>query len=411
MNPSRRNLYILTFVLFVVMLGYGIIIPILPFYVEDMGAGGTELGLLVASYAVMRLICGPIWGSLSDRVGRKPVLLIGILGYAFAMLWFGLATELWMLFAARILSGILSSATAPTSMAYIGDSTPEKERGGGMGLLGAAGGVGTILGPALGGLLAGNSFSLPFFIAAGLSLLSLLLAWLFLPESLPAEARLAAQRSAQDGGAIPGGAKNGGAGEGILDVRLWARTIHSPIGVLFGLTFISTCGLMIFASVFGLYALERFGFGPQEVGVMMMVLGLVSALGQGGLAGPLTRRWGGTAVIRGGLLATAAGFGLMLLAADYITILLATAFFGLATALQIPALTSLTSRQATLPQGIVMGLSNSFVSLGRIFGPLLAGYIFDINILMPYLAGIAVMLAGFALSLAALKPAPAPAQT
>jgi DHA1 family multidrug resistance protein-like MFS transporter len=390
----------LTFVLFVVMLGYGIVIPILPFYVEEMGAGGTELGLLVASYAVMRLICGPIWGSLSDRVGRKPVLLVGILGYAVTMIWFGLATELWMLFAARILSGILSSATAPTSMAYIGDSTPEKERGGGMGLLGAAGGVGTILGPALGGLLAGNSLGLPFFIAAGLSLLSLLLAWLFLPESLPAEQRLAARSSAPGSAAAPA--------EGILDVRLWLRTIRSPLGVLFGLTFVSTCGLMIFASVFGLYALERYGFGPQEVGVMMVVLGLVSAIGQGGLAGPLTRRWGDTAVIQGGLLATALGFGLMLLATGYITILLATAFFGLATALQIPALTSLTSRRATLSQGIVMGLSNSFVSLGRIFGPLLAGYIFDINILLPYLAGIVVMGAGFALSLAALKRAPEP---
>jgi DHA1 family multidrug resistance protein-like MFS transporter len=403
-NPSKRNLYILTFVLFVVMLGYGIVIPILPFYVEEMGAGGMELGLLVASYAVMRLICGPIWGSLSDRVGRKPVLLIGILGYAITMLWFGLATELWMLFAARILSGILSSATAPTSMAYIGDSTPEKERGGGMGLLGAAGGVGTILGPALGGLLGGKALSLPFFIAAGLSLLSLLLAWLFLPESLPAEQRLAARSNAPDSASAAASA------EGILDVRLWLRTIRSPLGVLFGLTFISTCGLMIFASVFGLYALQRYGFGPQEVGVMMMVLGLVSAIGQGGLAGPLTRRWGDTAVIQGGLLATALGFALMLLATDYITILLATAFFGLATALQIPALTSLTSRRATLPQGIVMGLSNSFVSLGRIFGPLLAGYIFDISILLPYLAGIVVMGAGFALSLAALKGAPAPAQ-
>jgi len=100
MNASKRNLYILTFVLFVVMLGYGIVIPILPFYTESMGAGGTELGLLVASYAVMRLIFGPIWGSLSDRVGRKPILLIGISGYAITMVWFGLATELWMLFVA-----------------------------------------------------------------------------------------------------------------------------------------------------------------------------------------------------------------------------------------------------------------------------------------------------------------------
>ena len=132
MNTQRRNLYILTFVLFVVMLGYGIIIPIFAFYIESMSAGGTELGLLVASYAVMRLIFGPIWGGLSDRVGRKPILLIGILGYVITMTWFGLATQLWMLFAARILAGILSSATAPTTMAYVSDSTPEDERGGGM---------------------------------------------------------------------------------------------------------------------------------------------------------------------------------------------------------------------------------------------------------------------------------------
>ncbi len=391
LDASKRNLYILTFVLFVVMLGYGIVIPILPFYIENMNAGGTELGLLVASYAVMRLICGPIWGSLSDRVGRKPVLLIGILGYAITMVWFGLATRLWMLFAARILSGILSSATAPTTMAYISDSTPEKERGGGMGMLGAAGGVGTILGPALGGLLAGESLSTPFFFAGGMSLLALLLAWIFLPESLPVEDRLEPK-----------------SGEGILDVRLWAQAIRSPIGILFALTFISTCGLMIFANVFGLYTLERFSFGPQEVGVMMMVLGLVSAIAQGGLAGPLTRRWGDEAVIKGGLLATALGFGLMLLANTYMTILLSTAFFGLATALQVPALTSLTSKRSTMPQGIVMGLSNSFVSLGRIIGPLLGGYLFDANIQSPYVAGSLVMVAGFLLSLVGLKPVPEP---
>jgi DHA1 family multidrug resistance protein-like MFS transporter len=386
MNASKRNLYILTFVLFVVMLGYGIIIPILPFYVEDMGAGGTELGLLVASYAVMRLICGPIWGSLSDRVGRKPVLIIGILGYAVTMVWFGLATQLWMLFAARILSGILSSATAPTTMAYIGDSTPEKERGGGMGMLGAAGGIGTILGPALGGFLAGESLSTPFFIAAGLSLLSLVLAWMFLPESLPVADR-----------------QKPGSEEGILDIQLWLQTVRSPIGILFILTFISTCGLMIFANVFGLYALERFSFGPQEVGVMMMVLGLVSAIAQGVLAGPLTRRWGDATVIRGGLLASALGFGLMLLADSYLTILLAIAFFGLTIALQIPALTSLTSKRATVPQGVAMGLSNSFISLGRIVGPLLGGIVFDIHIMLPYLSGAAIMGIGFIVSLVTLK--------
>jgi DHA1 family multidrug resistance protein-like MFS transporter len=386
MNPSKRNLYILTFVLFVVMLGYGIIIPILPFYIESMGAGGTELGLLVASYAVMRLIFGPIWGSLSDRLGRKPILLIGILGYAVTMVWFGLATQLWMLFAARILAGILSSATAPTTMAFIGDSTPEKERGGGMGLLGAAGGIGTIVGPVLGGFLAGDSLAMPFFLAAGLSVLSLLLAIAFLPESLPAEARQTFQKN-----------------EKLINLKSWGQAIISPIGSLLALTFVSTCGLMIFANVFGLYALEKFSFGPEDVGVMMMVLGLVSAVAQGLLAGPVTKKWGDRTIIKVGLFATAIGYGLMLLADTYTTILLATAFFALTVALQIPALTSLTSQRATVPQGIAMGLSNSFVSLGRIVGPLVGGFLFDLNILFPYLSGAAIMGIGFIASLIVFK--------
>jgi len=386
MNPSKRNLYILTFVLFVVMLGYGIIIPILPFYIDSMGAGGTELGFLVASYAVMRLIFGPIWGGLSDRVGRKPILLIGILGYAVTMVWFGLANTLWMLFAARILAGVLSSATAPTTMAFIGDSTPENERGGGMGLLGAAGGVGTILGPVLGGFLAGESLSTPFFLAAGLSVLSLLLAIVFLPESLPVEARQVRQKNKK-----------------LIDLKGWGQAIHSPIGSLLALTFISTCGLMIFANVFGLYALEKFAFGPKDVGVMMMVLGLVSAVAQGVLAGPATKKWGDGFVIKGGLLATALGFGLMLLANTYVTILLATAFFALTVALQVPALTSLTSRRATVPQGIAMGLSNSFISLGRIVGPILGGLALDVNSSLPYMSGAIIMLAGFAFSLISIR--------
>ena len=188
-GKHTKNVAILSFTLLVVMLGFGIVIPIFPFYVESLGAGGTELGLLAASYAVMRLVFGPIWGTLSDRVGRKPILMIGILGYGITMFWFGLADRLWMLFLARSLSGILSSATSPTTMAYIGDSTPEDERGRGMGFLGAAVGLGTILGPGLGGILGGESLSLPFFIAGGMSLLALGLVALLLPESLPPEAR------------------------------------------------------------------------------------------------------------------------------------------------------------------------------------------------------------------------------
>ncbi len=165
---------------------------------------------------------------------------------------------------------------------------------------------------------------------------------------------------------------------------------------------------MIFTAVFGLYALQRFSYGPQEVGVALMVLGLASALSQAGLAGPLTRRWGEQAVVPASFLASCAGFMLMLLANTYLTILIATGLFGLTSALQIPALTSLTSKRTTAPQGATMGISNSFISLGRIFGPLFAGASFDLNPMLAYLGGAATMLAGFFVCLLALGSLPRP---
>ena len=157
---------------------------------------------------------------------------------------------------------------------------------------------------------------------------------------------------------------------------------------------------MIFASVFGLYAIEKFSFDPDDIGIMMMVLGLISAVTQGILAGPLTKRWGDETVIKLALLGTAFGFIFLLLANSYLMILAATAFFALMTALQVPALTSLTSRRAEVPQGIAMGLSNAFVSLGRIVGPIWGGIALDIQAGLPYLSGAVVMVTGFGMSLA-----------
>lgn len=384
---SNKNIYILAFTLVVVMLGFGIVIPIMPFYIDSMGAGGTELGLLVASYAVMRLIFGPIWGELSDRYGRKPILMIGIFGYAITMVWFGLATKLWMLFAARSLSGILSSATSPTTMAYISDSTNENERGRGMGILGAAVGLGTIIGPGIGGLLGGEnptrtSLALPFFIAAALSILSLILIGLLLPESLSEEER---QQS----------------GKKMFSFRIkdiW-EVLDSPIGILMIMAFLLAYALTLFYGIFGLYALERLSYGPQQVGLVITIVSVVSAVVQGGLVGPVTKRWGEAAVIKGCLIASALGFILILFASKTVTILIATGYFSLTTALLSPSVTSLTSKHTSLQQGITMGLSNSFMSLGRIVGPLLGGVLLDINIFYPYLSGAGVMFIGFIVSL------------
>ncbi len=384
MTGKRKNVVLLSLTLGVVMLGFGMIMPIMPFYVERMGASASELGLLVAISPFIQLVASPLWGGVSDRRGRKPVLAIGLLGYGLSMLFFGLSTELWMLFVARAVGALLSAATMPTTMAYIGDSTSEEERGGGMGALGAATGLGMVLGPALGGLLGSESLSTPFFLTAAVCLLTLLLVLLFLPESLPADARRHA---------VPGARSLG-------PMRDRWRASFGPLGVLFFMAFLVSFGLTNFQGIFGYYALKKFGYGTEEVGWILAVVGLVAALTQGALTGPLTRRWGEVPVIKATLLASAVTFALLLAARDLATILITTGLFTLPNALLRPAVISLISRRAGAHQGAAMGLSNSFNSLGRVVGPIWAGFAFDLDYNLPYLSGAVIMAAGFLVSLA-----------
>ena len=364
-SSNRKNLFILAFTLAVVTIGFGVVMPIIPFYMENLGAGGT----------------GPFWGSLSDRVGRKPIMMIGVLGYGVTMVGFGLATKLWMMFAARILAGILSSATSPTTMAYIGDSTSEEERGSGMGILGAAAGLGTIFGPAIGGLLADFTLSTPFFFAAGMSLISVLLIAAFLPESLPESNRSELEIKTK-----------------AFDLKAWRDALLSPIGPLLLQAFLVMAGLTLFYGILGLYALERFNYGTKEVGVIFSALGLMMAVGQGLLVGPLTKRYGDVAVMKLGFILSALTLLGVMLADRFWLILLTIGCFSLANALLSPVVSSLTSKRTTLNQGVTMGLSNSFGSLGRIFGPPLGGVVFDLHWILPFLSSAAVMLVGFFMS-------------
>lgn len=376
---QRKNVYILAFTLMVVMLGYAMMMPVMPFLIEHLGAGGTELGWLVSTYSLMQLICAPVWGMISDRVGRKPVIAIGVLGYALTLFLFGLATEFWMLFVARTLSGMLSSAAMPTSMAYISDNTPEGARSGRMGLLGAAMGVGIIGGPLLGGLLSGDSLSLPFFVGAGMAGVAFLMVIFWLPESRSAQG--AAQRTP-------------------LRAAGLRQVIFSPAGQTLLLIFIMSFGLANFQGIIGLYAVDKFGFTTAQVGGLWMVIGAVLILGQGGLTGPLTRRFGELSLIRLGLLGGAVGFFSITLAIDFATLLLALGCFTLMLALIGPALNAYISRFAGEHQGTVMGLNSAATSLGRVIGPLLAGPLFDLNMEYPFWSGAAALLLGAILAFA-----------
>jgi DHA1 family multidrug resistance protein-like MFS transporter len=378
MISNRRNMSLLFATLVIVMMGFGLVIPILPFYVTEMGASGRDLGLIMAVFALMQLIFAPIWGQLSDRIGRKPVLIIGVMGNALSMLLLGLSTELWMVFASRALAGVLSSATLPTAMAYIGDSTTYEDRSAGMGVIGAAMGLGMVLGPGLGGWLAARSLSLPFFVAAGLSVVVALLIVVVLPESLPPE-----RRAAREG---PMRALSPGQ---LRDALL------GPMGYLMFLAFLLSFGLTNFEAVFGLYALQRYGYGTAQVGTILTAIGLTSVVVQGGLTGPLTRRWGEVRVILGALLLSAIGFVVMLLPETFVGVLLATCVFMVGNAMLRPTVSSMISQRAGEAQGAAMGLNNSFMSLGRIAGPIWAGLALDRNLALPYLSGAVVMASGF----------------
>lgn len=403
MKNINKNIAVLFVTLVIVMMGFGMIIPILPFLVEKFGASGSAVGLLMSIYGLMQLIFSPIWGALSDRYGRRVILLIGILGNTLAMAFMGLSTELWMLFVSRALAGMLASATIPTAMAIIADSTTDEDRGRGMGVLGAAMGVGMVIGPGVSGWLVEQSeiwglagtFSpavntylvernlfTPFFLSSALALISMLVVSFSLPETLPQERRTITTEVNISG----------------QFNEMW-KALFGPIGFMLFLAFLVSFGLTMFESVFSLFAEHRHHYGPREVGTLLTMVGLVSAIAQGGLIGPLTKKFGEELIIKVSLLLSVIGFVLMLLAFDNLTVYLFTGFFILSNAMIRPGVSSLTSKRAETGQGSAMGLNNSFMSLGRVIGPSLAGLLFDVNITFPYIAGSLVTLVGFVLCL------------
>lgn len=392
MLAKNRPVAILFLTLFVVMVGFGMIIPVIPFYVESFGAGPVHLGLLMATFSLMQFICAPFWGSYSDRVGRRPVLLSGLAGYVISALIMAVATDLWMLFAARVLGGVLSSATLPTAMAYIGDSTSHQNRGAGMGILGAAMGLGVIFGPGIGGVLASFGIAAPFFFAAASAAAILVFAFFALPESLPRERRIVAKRAQAPWERL---AELGGA-------------LRGPLAVYFGLALITSFGMANLESVFAYFASDRFGYGPAEMGVLFFAMGVVSVVVQGGGVGRLVNRYGEERVVMLGLFLGGLGFILMTFSFDMVSLLLFLSVNSVGAALLRPAISTLLSKRTRAGQGTTMGLQGSFDSLGRIVGPVWGGYLYGLGPNLPYYTAAVVFAIGLAmLAMAGLGPLPA----
>jgi len=384
-GPSARTRLAILFVtVFLDLVGFGIVLPLLPLYADRFGASGTQVGLLITVYSVAQFFLAPLWGRLSDRFGRRPFLILGLLGSAASYLVFAYAGSLAVLFLSRIMAGI-GGATVPVAQAYISDITPPERRAGNLGLIGAAFGLGFIFGPALGGVLAPISSEAPGLAAAALCFTNGILAFLLLPESLsPGERPLPAPGRAQ------------------LNLHRFRTAIQDPrTARILLLSFLFTIAFAAMQPTFPLFGAIRFGLDERHMGYLFAFLGLVSATMQGGLVRRLVPLLGETRLIQLSGVPFITGLLAIAFAPSVSWVLVGLALLAIGFGGTLPSIVSLLSRVAPAElQGSVLGIGQSVGSLARIIGPFLAGVVFDLRgIAWPYFLGASVAFLAFLVAL------------
>lgn len=340
------------------LIGFGIVLPILPLWAENFGASPVQIGLITASYAVMQLIFAPVWGRLSDRYGRRPVILVSLAGSALSALAIGLAGTLVVLFVARAVQGIAGASYA-AAQAYVADVTSPAERAKGMGMIGAAFGLGFVLGPAIGALFSTIDDRLPFYVAAALAAANLAIAYRRLPES-------------RRPGAAPDPAP-------VPRLAIVRRALASrDLAPLVWISFIATFAFVGMESTFALFGEWRFDYSVTQMGLLFVYIGVMAAFSQGYLVGRVVTRWGERSVMIGGLVGTAAGLLGVAAAEDLWLLLVSLAVLAVASGLVFSTTTALISLAAgDHEQGLVLGLSASVGGAARIGGPLVATLLFQ----------------------------------
>ena len=401
---KRSPLIVIFTTVFIDLVGFGIVIPVLPFYAEGTAFNATPrtVGLLFASYSIMQLIFSPVLGSLSDKYGRRPVLLLSIIGTGIGFLILGLATTVLMLFAGRILDGI-TGGNISTAQAYIADITTKENRAKGMGLIGAAFGLGFIFGPAIGGILSQWGIHVPFFFAASLCFANALLLYFTLPETVTPDHP----------------AKNAAAG-GRNWRQVWQSLKQPRLSFVLVIYFLFIVAFSIMTTSFSLYTMFRFGYDAQHTGYLFAYVGLIAVIIQGGLIGRLVKRFGELPLVIFGAFC----FAISLFAVPFVgpaagglaALLIGGGVFSMGNSLATPALTSLASKSVGAEQqGIVLGVTQSTASLARAVGPSVAAllisssmahlgadgqphYMSDHSLFVTFWTGAAIMLLAFFLA-------------
>ena len=343
-----RPLLVIFLTIFVNLVGFGIIIPLLPFYARTFGASPIVIGLLFASFSLAQLIASPLLGELSDRWGRRPVLILSLVGTVISFAMLAVAQSLVMLFAARIVDG-LSGGNITTARAYIADITTEDDRASAYGLLGAAFGLGFIVGPALGAVLSYISYTAPIWAAAFITLVATVLAWRWLPETV---------HRAHAGSGPP-----------------WRALRHlggrPGLRRLLGIDFLYWMSFAVYQTTFALFGARRFGFDATHTGYLFSAFGALGVIVQGGLVGPIVRVAGNHRTLVFGLICTALGWGGSALTHSvplFVALLVPAAVgIGLCNATLITLVSNAADRRE---QGRVQGAAGALESLGRTLGPI-----------------------------------------
>jgi len=401
---KRSPLLVIFITVFIDLVGFGIVIPVLPFYAEGtkFGATPSQVGLLFASYSVMQLIFAPVLGRLSDKYGRRPVLLVSLLGTAAGFLILGFANTLWLLFVGRIIDGI-SGGNISTAQAYVADVTTKENRAKGMGLIGAAFGLGFVFGPAIGGILSRWGINVPFLFAGVLALLNAVLLFFVLPETVTRDhpARVSAAS---------------GRGWNQLVAALRKPALASVMTIYF----LGIVAFSIMTASFSLFMMFRLGYDAFHNGWIFAFVGVISAIVQGGLIGRLVKKFGEPLLVIVGALLVAGSLVLV----PFVTPLTGIAVFlligattSIGQALLAPSLSSLASKSASAAQqGSVLGVMQSVASLARAVGPSLAALLIysavanvgfdglpqkmsDASILRTFWTAAGIQFAGFVLAL------------
>jgi DHA1 family tetracycline resistance protein-like MFS transporter len=360
---KRSPLTIIFITIFIDLVGFGMIIPLLPLYAEGtrFNATSSQIGWLVAAYSIMQLIFSPILGGLSDKYGRKPILFFSLIGTSIGFLILGLANTLWMLFTGRILDGI-TGGNISTAQAYIADVTTPEERAKGMGLVGAAFGLGFVFGPFIGGVLSGWGISVPFFFAAALTFVNAIMLIFLLPETVTKDHP----------------ARNT-AGESFLS-RLSQALKNPQLSLVLLMNFLLNTAFSIMTTVFALFTQYRFGYDAQYNGYLFFFIGVIAVITQGGLFGKLANIFGEKNLLIVGSLMLV--FSLAVLPFVYpqtfglIGLLVNLFFLSVGNSLIVPSISSLASKSASArEQGIALGASQSAASLARAVGPVIGGWL------------------------------------